>query len=300
MPGLFHGLEMDDRQTIKALLQLVDDPDIEVYDTVSQRLLGFGKDIIPSLEFIRETNHDEVVQHRIETLIHRLQFHDLVTDFTLWADTKDPDIFHGALLVARYHFPLLDVGNMRTQFEILRRNIWLELNNYLSPLEKINVVNSIIYNFYKIEGAELAVRNPAHFCVNNVFDAKIGNTYAIGALYLALCKVLDLPVFAVDLPRQFILAYVDTLFNFFQPNTEGISQIQFYIDPIGGMAYTQQDIDQYLKKIKADDKFKNINTISARRVIYNMLDEMSICYNFHNKYTEADEIKQLMKIVYQQ
>jgi len=35
---------------ILALLQLMDDPDLEVYDSVAERLLHYGKAIIPTLE----------------------------------------------------------------------------------------------------------------------------------------------------------------------------------------------------------------------------------------------------------
>ena len=41
---------MDKNREIEALLQLIDDPDIEVFTTVEDRLLSYGAPVIPNLE----------------------------------------------------------------------------------------------------------------------------------------------------------------------------------------------------------------------------------------------------------
>ena len=134
---------------ISALLRLIDDPDSEVYDTVASKLLNYGKEIIPNLEQLWEVTEDEDVQERIELLIHRVHFEDLQEDFVTWSNAANPELLRGAILLARFQFPDLNVPAILTQFDQLRRNIWLELNNYLSPMEQVNVFNSILYNFFK-------------------------------------------------------------------------------------------------------------------------------------------------------
>jgi hypothetical protein len=127
---------LEENKEITALLHLIDDPDEEVYGTVSDKIISFGKDIIPNLESLWENTSNEEIQERIELLIHRLHFRDLTNDFTEWAAT-DPDLLEGALLVARYHYPDLDTTTVYQEIEKLRRNTWLELNNYLTPIEQI-------------------------------------------------------------------------------------------------------------------------------------------------------------------
>ncbi len=287
---------LPDRE-ITALLQLVDDPDGEVFETVANKLLHYGKDIIPNLEHVWESTADETLQERMELLIHRVHFNDLQQEIMEWNHAAQPDVLRGAILVAKYRFPDLNVPAILSQFDQIRRNVWLELNNYLTPLEQVNVLNSILYNYYKLQGHELTERDIRFFFINQVLDSKQGNAYSIGVIYLAVCEMLDIPVFAVDVPRQFIFAYIDTLHSFFSKDPDGVQQIQFYVDPISGMAYTQKDLDMYLRKINATDRGAYFKPLTTRRVIYKMLEELSLCYRYQREDAHADEIQQLMQLI---
>ncbi len=282
---------------ITALLRLIDDPDDEVFDTVAHKLIDYGRSIIPKLEQLWEVTEDQSVQERIELLIHRVHFQDLQHDLLEWSNSKNPELLRGAILVAKYQFPDLNVPALLTQFDQVRRNVWLELNNYLTPLEQVNIFNSILYNYYKLKGHELTEREPKHFFINQVLESKQGNCYTLGVLYLALCELLDIPIFAVDIPRQFVFAYIDTLHHFFNPDSEGVQQIQFYIDPLNGMVYTQKDVDSYLRKINAKEKELYFTPLLSKRIIYKMLEELSLCYRYKREEQKADEIQQLMRIL---
>lgn len=282
---------------IEALLVLADDPDDDVFNTVADRLINYGREIIPNLEHVWESTADTLLQERMELLIHRVYFNDLQEELKIWSEAKRPDILTGAILVAKYYYPDLNVPAVLHQFDQIRRNVWLELNNYLTPLEQVNVINSIIYNYCKMEGHELTERNAQYFFINNVLESKKGNPFSLGVLYLALCDVLDVPVFAVDIPRQFILAYFDTLHSFFSSDPLGIEQIQFYVDPLGGMAYTQSDIDMYLRKINATDTNKYFVRLSNKVVIQKMLEELRQCYRYQHQDSKAEEISQLLAIL---
>jgi len=288
---------MQQNKEISALLTLIDDPDDEVFDTVAEKLLNYGKEIIPNLEHLWEVTEDQEIQERIETLIHRVHFQDLQHDFMEWARSKHPELLRGAILVARYQFPDLNIPSILSQFDQVRRNVWLELNNYLTPLEKVNVFNSILYNYYKLQGHELTEREPKHFFINQVLESKQGNAYSLGVLYLALCELLDIPIFAIDLPRQFVIAYIDTLHHFYSLDDEGVQQIQFYVDPINGMVYTQKEVDTYLRKINAHDKDQYFTPLLSKRVIFKMLEELSLCYRYRREDDKADEIQQLMRLL---
>ena len=287
---------MPTNNEINALLTLVDDPDNEVFDTVAEKLLNYGRDIIPKLEQLWEVTIDESVQERIEYLIHRVHFQDLQKDFFEWGNSRQPELLRGAILVAKYQFPDMNVPAILKQFDQIRRNIWLELNNYLTPLEQINVFNSILYNYYKLQGHELTERDPKYFFINQVLESKQGNTYSIGVLYLALCELLDIPIFAVDIPRQFVFAFIDSLQPFYSSD-EPVQQIQFFVDPLNGMVYTQKDVDVYLRKINATEKEKYFSPLQTKQVIYKMLEELNLCYKYKREEQKADEIAQLMSLL---
>jgi hypothetical protein len=288
---------MQNSKEISALLQLIDDPDDEVFDTVAEKLLNYGREIIPKLEQLWEVTADENVQERIESLIHRVHYNDLQGEFLEWSKSKSPELLRGAILVAKYQFPDLNIPSILTQFDQIRRNVWLELNNYLTPLEQVNVFNSILYNYYKFQGHELTEREPKYFFINQVLESKHGNSYSLGVLYLALCELLDIPVFAVDLPRQFVFAYIDTLHHFYKQDDASEQHIQFFVDPINGMVYTQRDVDTYLRKINASDRESYFAPLTSKRVIFKMLEELALCYRYKREEHKAEEIQQLMNIL---
>jgi len=60
---------LKENKEITALLNLIDDPDEDVYHTVSNKLVSFGKEIIPNLENLWESISNEETQERIELLI---------------------------------------------------------------------------------------------------------------------------------------------------------------------------------------------------------------------------------------
>jgi|SRR5690554_4481166 len=288
---------MQDNRELSALLQLIDDPDNEVFDTISAKILHYGKAVIPRLEQLWEFTTDIEVQERIESLIHRVHFQDLQSEFVEWVNAPKPDLLEGAILIAKYKYPELKVPLILQQFDQLRRNIWLELNNYLTPLEQINVFSSILYNYYKLQGHELTERNPDHFFINKVLDSRQGNSFSLGIIYLALADLLDIPVFAVNLPRQFIFAYIDTLHHFFSNDDEGLKQIQFYIDPLNGIVYTQHDVDAYLRKIQAEERELYFTVLTAPVIIHKTLEELALCYQYKQQELQAAEIRQLMAII---
>jgi len=288
---------MQPNKEIMALLHLVDDPDSEVFDTVADQLLRYGKEIIPNLEQLWEVTEDENVQYRIEHLIHRALFTELQQEFAEWGKEQMPSLFKGALLVAKYRYPDLNVRNFLKQLDLMRRNIWLELHSDLTPLEQINIVNSILFNYYKLQGHEITERDPNLFFINHTLESRQGNAFSLGVIYLALCELLDIPVFAVDLPRQFVLAFFDTLYSFLTPDTEPVQTIQFYIDPVNGMVYTQNDVEVYLKKIKAGHEEQFFQPLSNKAVIIRMLEEMATTYDNTQQEDKSQEMYQLIAVL---
>jgi len=90
---------MVNEKEVTALLTLIEDPDTEVFEAVSNRIIAYGTPMIPRLEDLWEHTVDNQVQERIELLIHRLHFHNLKNDFRQWAESPHQELLPGALLV---------------------------------------------------------------------------------------------------------------------------------------------------------------------------------------------------------
>ena len=287
---------MEPTREISALLHLIDDPDTEVYSTVSSRIISFGKEIIPNLENLWENTVEEDVQERIEMLIHRLHFQDLQQEFTHWSRKDFPELIDGALLVSKYKFPDIHINPINNEIEKLRRNIWLELNSYLTPLEQINVINKVLFSHNKYKGVEISYQNQEEFLLNKLVETKRGNAIANGILYQSVCQMLDVPVKAINIPRQFILAYFDNSSDYFNTNPKP-NKILFYLDPVSGQVYTQKDVENYFKRISVPSSPSYFKPMSNRRIIQFLLNEYSKCFDDDKNRYKQDEVLSLSEIL---
>ena len=268
---------MQENREISALFHLIDDPDEEVFSSVSERIVSLGRAIIPNLEHLWENTPDEGVQGRIEMLIHKLHFRDLVNDFTNWKNGSC-ELLQGALLAARYRYPEMIATTTLQEMEKIRRNIWLELNSYLTPLEQINVITGILYSYYKMKGNEVAYDMQEDFLINKVIENKKGNAITNGILYLIICELLDIPVKAINIPKQFILGYFDIDYNFPNPTRQKSEKINFYIDPLNGQIYSHKDVENYFKRISVPPTPSYFKQLNNRRIIQHLLEEFSKCF----------------------
>lgn len=276
---------MNETKEISALLHLIDDPDEDVYDVVSNKILSFGKPIIPNLEHLWENTLSENIQERIEQIIHKLHFNDLTDAFTNWKN-GGADLLKGALLVSRYHYPEMKEQQPLQEIEKLRRNIWLEMSSYLTPLEQTNIISGIFYNYYKQQGvAEISYTQPDEFLLNKVLEVKKGNSISNGIVYLALCELLDIPIKAVNIPKQFLLGYYDPQYELLNPVRHPSEKILFFIDPINGQAYSHKDIESYFKRISVPPTPSYYRPLSSIRIIQMLLEELARCFdNDRNRY----------------
>ncbi len=108
---------------VNALLSLIDDPDTEVFEIISERIMNYGKGIVPNLENLWENTECSNIQNRIEELIHKLQYKELKNDLTEWSSNTYNDLLFGALLVAKYQYPDLHTTPILQNLDRIKRNI---------------------------------------------------------------------------------------------------------------------------------------------------------------------------------
>ena len=288
---------MQETKEIKALFHLIDDPDQDVFDSVSTRIVSYGRGIIPNLENLWENTISGEVQERIELLIHKLHYHDLTEDFIRWKNSSYQDLLTAALLVAKFQYPDLITTPILQEVEKLRRNIWLELNSYLTPLEQVNVLTSILYSYYGLKGTEVAYQQPDEFLINKLIETKRGNSIANGILYLLLGELLDIPVKAINIPRQFVLAYIKPTYD---ENPERLSpqqRIEFFIDPMSGQVFSHKDVDSYFKRVSVPPVASYFKPLSHNRIIQTTLEEFSKCFDDERNIYKQKELIELSKLL---
>ena len=288
---------------IGALISLLDDTDKEVHEHVVERLSSFGVDIVPTLEDAWENSGSPDLQKKIEDLIHKIQFDAIVRDLKKWAESNSDDLLQGALIVARYQYNNINGEEIRIFLEQVKKDIWLELNEGLTALEKIKVFNHVFYDVYGFSGNVSNYLDPQNSYINIVVESKKGNPISLGALYLVLAKELGLPIFGVDLPQHFIMAYLDkdemnpSLFE-----EEEKEKILFYINPFNkGTIFTEKEIYAYLNKLNIESKLEDGNVVkryfhpsSEKTVIRLLIQQLIASYESLGENKKVAELSLLL------
>ena len=222
-------------------------------------------------------------------LIHRLHLQQLQTDLTDWQRHCPDDLLSGILLVSRYQYPDLNLNPIRMELEKVKRSIWLELNSYLTPLEQVNVLNSILFNYFKFKGGEVNYTRPDDFLLHQLLESKQGNAITTGILILILTDMLGLSLRALQIPRQFILAWMN-------PAGED-HPIQFYVDSANGQIYSQQDVDTYFKRVNATAIPSYFEPMRNERILQLLLEEYSKCFADENNSYKGTDLRNLAALL---
>lgn len=262
-------------QNIKAMISLLDDPDQEIFQQISHGLISMGREVVPLLEEAWSGVFDPLVQERIEIIVHKIQFESLKEELSRWAAGNSNDLLSGAILIARYQYPDLDEEKVRSEINRIKKDVWQELQDFMTPREQIMTINKVLFDIHGFNGNTANFHAPQNSFINTVLESRKGNPLLLSIIYSIIARQLDIPVYGVNLPEHFILAYQDVRGNSVEEYTYPEAGIVFYVNAFSrGSIFSKNDIDQFLKKLemKPDRSFyepcTNIDMI--RRLIRNL------------------------------
>ena len=276
---------------INALLNLIEDPDDEVYQTITRRFIGFGQEVIPVLNEFQELTDDPVQVAKINSIISQISISGLQTAVTDWLNSEDQSVLEASLFIAAYLNPEYDRDRLFFEVEKIRKTIWLELNDYLTPLEEINILNKIIFGHYNYKGVELDHSTTTDFDPSHLLYNKVSNTFPLASLYLIIAEMLGVTVLPADIPKQNLLCYVEEGSSII--SVEG-SDILFYIDPLNGQVYTHSDVENYVKKMNLAHPPVSYTASNSINFVQRWLKEIAKAEQLKG---EADRHKSLLQII---
>jgi len=287
-----------EEKQIPSLIQLLDDPDNKVYEHVAEELKSLGTEVIPTLENAWESSPDTTLQERLEELIHSIQFEDVQQGLRQWSVEESDDLLKGACQVARYHYPELHADGIRRKLDVIKKEIWLELSYYLTPLEQVNVFNHVFYSLNGMGANTSDLQDPQNFFINHVLDVKKGNAISLGVIYLILARSLDMPVYGVNLPHHFVLAYCKNFIENMEDEEEVKRSVIFYINPLNkGAIFSRNEIKQLLNKLELEHEDEYFLPCGNRTVIARLLEDLQQSYQTLENREREEEIRKLAEEV---
>ena len=282
---------MKDKEII-ALINLLEDPDERVNRAVIEKIRERGTDAIPSLERAWESSLNQELQEKIEQLIQDIQFKNIIDELKQWISSGSENILYGAYLVAKYQYPDLYYSEIDQQIETLRKEVWIEIHNNLTALEKVRIINHILFAINRYSRNSNNFYSPRNSYINQVLETKKGNPISLSIIYSEIARRLNMPVYGVNLPLNYILAWMDPHFD------DDPNGVLFYINPYNrGTILSKRDIDNFLNQQKLESRKEYYipcsNEVTIERVIRNLL----FSYEKLGYTDKAQEISTLLKIV---
>lgn len=289
---------MLDKGEINALISLIDDPDEKIFHQIRDRIVSFGTEVIPFLEDYWEHNHFGLTfQHRIENIIHQIQFDAIRVGLERWVQSGGNDLLEGVLLVNRYQYPDLDAEKVKKSLQQIKQDIWLELNENLTAFEIIKVVNHIIFDVHNFSPNKKNYHSPANSYLHLVLESKKGNPLSLSIVYILLCEMLEIPVYGVNLPNHFVLCYEDKeqIMRRFNPAQFG-KDVMFYINPFSrGTIFNGKEIELFLKQLNLDPQESFFSPCDNITLIKRLIANLSYAFEKMGELDKVNELSELMK-----
>jgi regulator of sirC expression with transglutaminase-like and TPR domain len=280
-----------------ALISLLDEPDKENYNNIRKSIFSIGNPALPLLETTLENSFDDTIQKRVQNIIEEIRFEDIYKKFKNWVDSPSHDLLDAFLLISKLQYPEIDDNLIRDQIAKIQKNIWLELNDEFTALKTIKIINHILFEAYKFHG-NINKNSYQNFFINNILETKECSSISLCILYLILTKNLGVPVFGVNLPKQFILAYIEKSSENNISN-DLKSDVIFYINPINkGVIFKKEQIDHFLKQLNLKPEKSYYNPCNNLIIIQRLLSEQKIaCENseFSDKVYQYTELLKIAK-----
>ncbi len=267
LPAKTQG-KLDEKQR-KALVTLLADDDLAVYQTVRRQILSHGA---ATTEWLREhtLSSDPVLRRRAREIINHFIQQHADTQFLAFClnQGEDFDIEQGALLLARTQYPEINIEAYTALLDSFSGELRERLDLNGEPEQILATINDYLFDDLKFSGNEKNYYQPENSYLNCVLDRRTGNPLSLCLIYLSLARRLKLPMTGIGLPTHFLCRYQN-------------SRAEHYVDVFNrGKLLTKTDCIKYLMRINRRLEEGHLAPVSSRRTL------QRVCANLLQIYTQ--------------
>lgn len=261
---------LSDRQ-ITALLTLLPDEDVTVYQAVREKILSYGPQ---ANEWLRPhtLSSDPVLRRRAQEIIQHLARQEADNRFLAFClqGGEEFDVEEGAWLLAQTQFPDINVLAYQALFDSYAGELREQINYGSSAHTILGAVNRYLFLHLGFVGNQENYYDPENSLLNRVLDRRTGNPISLCLVYMLLSRRLRLPVTGIGMPGHFLCR--------FQSFKE-----ELYIDAFNqGRLLTKADCIKYLHQSGQGYKEEFLGPLSSRRLL------LRVCSNLHKIYVDVN------------
>ena len=274
-----------------AILKLIDDPDPEIFSHIENKVIEIGDSALPYLEKAINTTNNQLSNLRIKTLLGKIKYNKTATALKNWKNNSQQNLIDAAIILASYHYPQLNENDIHSQIKKIKQDVWLELNEEFTALEKIHILNHVFFKIYQFRGNKVNLSQTQNCLINDLLEHKQGNSTLLSILYTEIALSLDLPVYGVNLPENFILAYLSS------EQIHSDSKALFYINPYNdGVVFNKKDIESFISQLELEPEKKYFEPCNNQATIKRLIKDLIHSYELSGDHSSSDDLKKLIQI----
>lgn len=273
---------MMDEAKFNALVRLLDDPDPLVAEAVEREMTALGIDGVAWLEEAWERTESESIQYKIEETIQRIQYAHYTQKLLEWRLSGGENLFEGWWILTQIQYPTMNLAALQNELKRMAHKIWLNLDPYMTDVEKLVVVNKHVYHLNHYSGNYGPDDNPDYNFLKTIIETKRSNSLGMAAFYYGLCNELGITLQLVNFQGYYALRYYSR-------------DSHFYVDTFNnGAFFSPENVVQFLKKINAESDPNHYKPLSNIYVLLQLIRQLADGYK-ERKPERAEIYDRLLK-----
>lgn len=255
-----------------ALIRLLADDDPEVFRHIHDTILAQGPTARAWLKPY-SLSEDACTRRRVRGLLDKLNSDEADNVFLAFCLTQGLhlDVEQGLFLLARTTYPDLSIEGYRALLDGYAEEVRNRVADLDSPHRVLGTLNRLLFIQLGFRGNSQEYYDPENSYLNRVLDRRTGNPVLLSAVYLSVCRRLELPVVGVGLPGHFLC-------RFQNPAHE------IYVDPFnGGRFMTRTDCVHHLVRSNCSLSDDYLGPVSPRKMLRRAIN------NLHQIYQQRHE-----------
>lgn len=221
---------MDETINLEPLLRLLDDPDTS--SIAALKITEMGPSILPHLKKHLNNPQYNNIYTELSTIIDNIHTGGEYSDIQIWLNSDDSSLLEALLILMRRMYPYVDEALVLERLEAIKASIWLEVNDNMTLVNKLQIVNHMLFS---VHGFGIATTTTDHsYFLNSLLETKEGSADIVTMLFAVIAQEMGMSI-SPSLPlgtKSIVLeCYTHTPTDedggafFFTPHPEGIRKI---------------------------------------------------------------------------
>jgi len=278
---------MTSKSEIESLIQLMEDPDPFIQQSVQDRFTELGINAVPILDEFRIETKDQNEKSKIRSIIHQLTFPSLKTDFheVLEKGVRNRKSLELAVFtLSRFGNPTLRITDFEKQLDHFSTMVEPTIRYRLDERRKMKQLIKFVFEDLNFSGDTEDYHNPANCFIDQVIRRRRGLPISLSMVVMFIARRLEMPFFGINMPIHFMLNYVS-------------EKEEVLIDPYDNGAIVSYDQCYFfLKKNNIEPKPDHFKIATDLEILIRCIRNLIHSYERLEQTTYAEDLKELLQL----